>query len=114
MTLVWPGAGQFLQKRWLVGSLYAVAFLMFVVLAFAYGVRILTAWYGLVDGSTVDTNSIRIYAWKMLVFLAISILVWIVSVIDLYVAHFRRCNERLRKQLAIDAGVDRVDGPARD
>ncbi len=97
MALVWPGAGQCLQKRWLAGTIYAVGFLLTVIAAFAYGIRILSAWYSLIEGDITETNILRMHAWKMLLFFLLSIILWIVSIVDMCAVHVARRRKELQE-----------------
>lgn len=96
-ALIWPGVGQFLQRRWLAGSIYAVGFLASLVFALIHAVRILAASYGFVDRELTDVEmaGIRASVWKMFIGLAVLIIVTAVSFVELYLSHVRR----LRKEL---------------
>lgn len=86
---IWPGAGQFIQKRWIAGSVYAIGFMACVVFAFVYAMRILTSWYGLMDPDMpeVDSTVVRASMFRMLLYCAAALLVLIVSFVDLYVSY---------------------------
>lgn len=95
------------QRRWLAGLLYAVAFLATVVLTLVYAVRIMTAWYGLMDPDVADVDSaaIRRSLVEMVICLAVSLAVMTVSFIDLFLSHSSRYRKELRHDISSGAGI---------
>lgn len=74
-ALVYPGSGQFLQKRWIVGSLFLLGF----TAAMAYALRsfwqLMKAFYGLAehfnDPEPLPPIAVLPFAWPLLVCLLI-------------------------------------------
>jgi len=96
-ALVWPGAGQFTQKRWLAGLFYAAVFstcFVFLVIAiFAPMLRNLRTAMEFADtgrGSAFQPMSfVNIFSW-----LGISMLAYLAGLLDTYAAYRRACNRR--------------------
>ena len=94
-ALVWPGAGQFAQKRWLAGTFYAVVFLVCIVFLFIvilaplfWDLRMLAEYLG--KEETLVFRPIpfaRIMGW-----LGISVLVYLGSLLDTFVYYRRQCR----------------------
>lgn len=87
-ALVWPGAGQYAQKRWRAGTFYAVVFLVCIVFLFMavlaplfWNLRML-AEYG---GKEKALVSCPIPYTKIMVWLVISALVYLGSLLDTFV-----------------------------
>jgi len=91
---VWPGAGQFAQKRWVAGAIYALSFLACFIVSMTYGVRIMLAYYGMwdFDRDHGDSNatSIKPHLVKMLIFFVIAVGIFIAALIDVVIVHIRR------------------------
>lgn len=92
-ALVWPGAGQYAQKRWLAGTFYAVVFLVCVVFLFAailtplfWNLRMLAEYSGKME--TLVFHPIPFV--KIIVFFLGSVLVYLGSLLDTVVCYKRR------------------------
>jgi len=94
--LVWPGAGQFTQKRWLAGTFYAVVFLVCIVFMF---ITILTPlfWNLRMLASCPGKDEIPAFCpipfMKIMVWTAVSALVYLSNLLDTFV-YFRRQHRR--------------------
>lgn len=92
-ALMWPGAGQYAQKRWLAGTFYAVVFLVCIVFLFVviltplfWNLRMLAEYSGRVE--TLIFHPIpflKIFVWS-----GISALVYLGSLLDTIICYKRR------------------------
>ena len=87
-TLVYPGGGQFLQKRWIPATLFTLSFTMaFIVFAIA-AVRILTSYYRM--GFEFDTyQPPEIHLGKLLLWFGVSMIIYAANVLDVTLAQLR-------------------------
>ena len=92
MGMIFPGGGQLVQKRWLAGTVYVVASVAGVIGFVAYGVRFFYSFYSEIpwDGMTPGFAVVWPYVLKMILSLALTILIWLISAIDLYISYSRR------------------------
>jgi len=108
--LVLPGAGQFVQKRWLPAVGYAVAFILAFILFGVFVFRILYAFYSL--GFKFDTyEETAVPVRQALLSLAAAMGIYVVSLIDTFVAYRAACTRwSLRRRVgsipALDEGDD--------
>jgi len=96
-ALVWPGAGQFVQKRWLAGWFYALAFLVcsvFLTIAiFAplfWNLRMLAEY----SGKTETLNFHPVAFVKIMLWLGLAALVYLASLLDTFLSHKRRQKQQ--------------------
>jgi TM2 domain-containing membrane protein YozV len=88
-VFVFPGAGQFVQKRPLAGALFVILFLLCVAVFLADAGRIIMAFYRLgLDATAYDAPTLPLGG--MLAALAASLLVYLVNIVDAAVAMRRR------------------------
>jgi uncharacterized membrane protein YkvI len=92
-ALVFPGLGQFMQKRWVAGAVYAslflVAFLTFCILILA----LLINYYRL--GFEFDTYEPQKVHWlALLLSFLLAFLIYLANVVDTAVAQFRAGKKR--------------------
>lgn len=92
-ALVWPGAGQYAQKRWLAGTFYAAAFLICVVFLFTailkplfLNLRILAEYSG--KAETLVFSPIPLA--KIMIWTGLSALVYLVSLLNAIVFYRRQ------------------------
>jgi len=91
-SMVFPGIGQFVQKRWVAGLLFSVLFLV----AFAF---FCTVAFGLIAdyyrmGFEFDTYEPEpVHLGHLLSTFGVAMLVYTVNVIDTAIAHFRLCRK---------------------
>ena len=97
-ALVYPGSGQFVQKRWLVGLFYAIIFSIcagFLIVAifepmFA-NLRIVMDFADTGKGDDFHPISfVKVFSW-----LGISFLVYLAGLLDTYAAYCRSYKRRL-------------------
>ena len=101
-ALVFPGAGQFAQKRWLAGIFYAVAFsicFIFLIIAiFApmfWNLRLAIEFADTGKGDAFHPISFaKIFLW-----LGLSALIYLAGLLDTFVYFRRQCRRRLRAGL---------------
>ena len=112
-AFVCPGVGQMMQRRWVAGAVYLVAFLAVVVLALRYVVKAMSAWYGLValDGSdAAGGGAIMPSAARAVLLLLAAVVIQVVCAIDAWLAYLRRRREWALRIACDTAGAAR--GPA--
>lgn len=92
-ALVWPGAGQFAQKRWLAGTFYAVVFLACIVFLFRailtplfWNLRMLAEYSG--KAGTLVFRPIPVA--EIMVWLGLSVPVYLGSLLDAVVFYKRQ------------------------
>lgn len=101
-ALVWPGAGQFVQKRWLAGLFYAVVFsvcFVFLIIAiFApmfWNLRLAMEFADTGKGDAFHPISFaKIFLW-----LGLSALVYIAGLLDTFVSYRRPRRRQLEAGL---------------
>ena len=112
-ALVYPGAGQFAQKRWLAGLFYAVVFsvcFIFLVIAiFApmfWNLRLAMEFADTGKGDAFHPISFA----KILLWLGLSALVYLVGLLDTFVyyrrSHSRRLEAALQEKNTEEIGQD--------
>jgi TM2 domain-containing membrane protein YozV len=88
-ALIFPGVGQFVQGRVLMGVLYAAGFTVCVIMFAADAVRIITSFYRLgFEFNTYNVPHLPIIG--MLTSFACGILVYTANVLDAFLAAKRR------------------------
>jgi hypothetical protein len=96
-----PGAGQFMQKRWLAGTVISLAVTATLVAFFVYAVRIIWGYYSLAfdfEGSTPPLHP----PWRQLLgTFAVFMVVYVIAVIDVWVGHRRACAEWARRRAGV-------------
>ena len=101
-ALVWPGAGQFAQKRWLAGIFYAVVFsvcFVFLIIAiFAPMFRNLRAAMEFADTGKGDAFYPISFA-KIFLWIGLSALIYLAGLLDTFVAYRRQRRRRLEASL---------------
>lgn len=95
-ALVWPGVGQYTQKRWLAGTFYAVVFLVCIVFLFTailaplfWNLRMLAEYSGKAAMLVFRPISFA----KIMVWLGLSVLVYLVSLLDTVIYYKRQCKQ---------------------
>ena len=101
MGAIFPGAGQFVQKRWVSGITYALGSVVSLIGFLIYMLRFFFAYYSQIswDGSETGVVAILPHVLKMLICLGIAILVWIASTVDLYFYQSRGRRSALRASM---------------
>jgi len=101
MGAIFPGAGQFVQKRWVSGIVYAVSSVATLVGFLVYMLRFFCAYYSQIswDGRETGVVTVWPHVLKMLIFLGVTILIWIASAVDLYIFHSRGRRSVLRASM---------------
>ncbi|MDO9543273.1 MAG: hypothetical protein Q7J98_13275 [Kiritimatiellia bacterium] len=92
-ALVFPGAGQYAQKRWLAGSFYAAFFLVCVVFLFTaiwtplfWNLRMMAEFSG-----KPETLVLRPIAWMQVLFwFSLSIVFYLGGLLDTFICYRRR------------------------
>lgn len=95
-ALVWPGVGQYAQKRWLAGTFYAVVFLVCIVFLFTaifapmfWNLRMLAEYSGKEEIIAFHPVSFV----KIMVWFGLSVLVYLGNLLDTVI-----CYKRQRRQ----------------
>jgi hypothetical protein len=100
-AFVMPGAGQFMQRRWLAAWFYCLGFLFTFVMFALYLVKILTAYYSMwLRFETYQAGPVpfkAVIGWFLL-----AMAIYAAGVIDTYVAHMR-ANSRAAADNALSA-----------
>ena len=87
-ALVFPGLGQFMQKRWVAGTLYASAFLLAFLTFCIMILALLINYYRL--GFEFDTYEPKKVHWVgLLLSFFLAFLIYLANVVDAAVAQFR-------------------------
>ncbi len=95
-AIVSPGAGQFLQRRWLAGSVYLAAFLLCMIFLMIEIIRpmlaniLISIDYAarVSDQPFQDYRVIHILAW-----LGLGLAVYLGGLLDTWMAYTRQCRE---------------------
>jgi hypothetical protein len=96
--MVFPGIGQFVQKRWIAGLLFSTLFLgtfiFFCVVAFG----LIADYYRMgFEFETYEPHPIHL---KHLLYpFGLAMLIYTLNVIDTAIAHFRLCQKNTQKPL---------------
>ncbi|MCF7855403.1 MAG: hypothetical protein K9N51_11445 [Candidatus Pacebacteria bacterium] len=87
-AFVLPGLGQFLQRRWIVGTIFSVTFLVIFVAFLAYALLgILIPYYSFMDFQAEINPSPPLR--ELLLTGAAGCGVWFLNLIDVFLAHVR-------------------------
>lgn len=95
-AVVFPGAGQYLQKRWLAGSFYALVFLGGVVFLFAAIFRPLFLNLRMLSALPAGAEENVFYPtpWKNIFFwTSVALGVYLANLLDVYVYYRRGLTE---------------------
>ena len=87
-AFVMPGLGQFIQRRWLAGTILATAFLVALLFFLGYAIRILVSYYSFIDFTADIDRSPPLT--EFLFSVAGAFAVWLVSLIDVCLAYARK------------------------
>ena len=82
-----------MQKRWVAGIAYSMGFLLCFVFSFVYAGKIMVMYYGLWNAEESSIPPVEPMLFKMILFFAIAIVVFVVNLIDAYSAHRRLARE---------------------
>ena len=91
-----PGAGQFLQRRRIAGTVYALLFLALFLLVIVRILRMMLANLAAVNafaGGEANQPFVQLSLWSILVPLAAAMAVFVAGLIDTYLASQRRRRE---------------------
>ena len=95
-AFVWPGSGQFAQRRWVPAIFYAVGFLICTVLFCIYAVKMLQAYYGIwLHFDTYEKPELPIR--PMLVWFGAALVLYVVSVVDALAGYLKQRAEWNRR-----------------
>jgi hypothetical protein len=89
----YPGAGQFMQKRWLAAAVYGLAFTACLVFFAVHVFRILSAYYAFLADFGGTTTPPPLPLKGILVSFAIAILFYVAALVDAYAGYRRACAE---------------------
>ena len=88
-ALVFPGAGQFIQKRWIAGTLFSLTFLITFILFCIQAGQLIIAYYRM--GFEFDTfEPGEIHLSRMLITFAVAMLIYIINIFDTAIAQVRQ------------------------
>jgi hypothetical protein len=98
-ALGYPGAGQFMQKRWLAGLLYGLAFTAGFVAFAVYMFRIIAAFYSLGLDFENAAPPAHLPVRGAVFSLAAALAVYAAALADTYAAYRRACTTWARRKL---------------
>jgi TM2 domain-containing membrane protein YozV len=88
-ALVFPGMGQFVQKRWIAGTLFFLFFLAAFILFCAQAVHLIITYYRMgFEFETFEPGEIHLR--QMLTTFAIAMLIYIINIFDTAIAQIRQ------------------------
>ena len=109
-AIVFPGVGQFLQKRPLAGIIYMVVCLASVVCTVASAITIILPYYELaMDPSSaviLSEEALKGQVYRLVFCLLAFLTVYIVNVFDAYIAYRREHASWLKDRLQAKLGID--------
>ena len=91
-AFVWPGLGQFMQRRWFSAAVFSLGFLACTVVFFVLAFRILSAYYGLwlhFDNYVKPDLPLR----GVLVSFVAGLLLYIAAIFDAYIGYVRQRSQ---------------------
>lgn len=91
-AFVWPGSGQFVQRRWLPAVFYTVGFLVCSAFFCIHAVRLLVAYYGV----WLEFNTYRqpeLPVRPMLGWFVAVLILYVASVVDVFAGYIRQRTE---------------------
>lgn len=94
-AFVCPGAGQFIQGRWIAGALFSItfsaAFVIFMVIAGA----LIISYYRM--GFEFETYEPNIQPDRLIPAFIVAITIYIINLTDVSSAHFRACRRNTKE-----------------
>lgn len=97
-ALVLPGAGQAMQKRWMPALIFSFSFILCFGAVCIYGIKIIYIFYTL--PFTPDSGIPKeLPLSKVLISFVLSILIYIISLIDTYLANLRLSTKWAKNRL---------------
>lgn len=96
-----PGAGQFVQRRWLAGAFFLITFLICLVCLLVEVVRPMVANILIsLDVAEHKSNAalVRFRTGPILTWLGLSVLMYVISLLDTALAYARQCRQWARQQ----------------
>ena len=91
-ALVCPGAGQLAQRRWLAGILFLLAFVAAFAVFMWVAVDLIVSYYRM--GFEFETYEPDIHPGRLLPAFLLAIGIYLVNLLDVSLAHFRRGRNR--------------------
>ncbi len=89
-ALVCPGVGQLVQRRWLAGILFLLAFAAAFAVFMWVAVDLIVSFYRM--GFEFETYEPDIHPERLLPSFALAIGIYLANLVDVALAHFRRCR----------------------
>jgi hypothetical protein len=102
-AFVWPGVGQFVQRRWIPAVFFTVGFLICAVCFFSYAVRLIVAYYG--TGLHFDTfKKPELPIRPMVVWFVVAVVLSVAAIVDAFVGYVGQRSKwnRRRHGLSMD------------
>lgn len=90
-ALVFPGAGQLAQRRWLAGILFLLAFAVAFAVFMWVAAELIVSFYRM--GFEFETYEPDIHPGRLLPAFAVAIGIYLANLADVASAHFRRCRK---------------------
>ena len=90
-ALVCPGVGQLLQRRWLAGILFLLAFAAAFIVFMVVAVDLIVSYYRM--GFEFETYEPDIHPERLLPAFAVAIGIYVINLLDVAFAYFRACRK---------------------
>jgi predicted transporter len=99
-SFVMPGLGQFAQRRWMAGLLYALGFLVPFAAVMVEAIRILSRFYGLGFDifSTDMPEQLTSPMLRLGIWFVVAIVLFGANLADVYLAYRRACADWARRK----------------
>ena len=86
-AFVCPGVGQLVQRRWLAGALFLLAFAAAFVVFMGVAGSLITSYYRM--GFEFETYEPDIHPGRVLPAFVVALAIYVVNLVDVAAAHFR-------------------------
>jgi len=112
-AFVSPGVGQFVQRRWVAGAIYLVAFLVCLVLLLFEIIRPMVNNILISIDFAAHKSDLPLLKFRMipiLSWLGLSLVLYLASLLDTAAAYYRQCREVARQYSRLRAAPLPPDG----
>ena len=98
-AFVYPGLGQFAQRRWVWGALYAGSFTACLVWFAVCSATIIASFYRLgIEFERYEARAVPLRS--MVISFLLGLAVFLLNILDAYVGYSRQCKEAARRHAA--------------